>query len=179
MSPRSIQEVPLPAPAVIDAVRQSCAGLPPGSTHLADRFYQNLFAMAPAVRDMFPQNMRTQKERMAFALLEVVRYLDEPEEVAGYLRQLGAQHKRSLGVRPEHYPYVGRALVRAVSEVSPTWSSSMSSAWIDVYEWITANMLAGAEDPESAAPARGSRHAAQDPDPEAAERTETASTPTR
>ncbi|MFC9087781.1 globin domain-containing protein [Nocardiopsis dassonvillei] len=149
MSPRSIEEVPLPAPAVIEAVRQSCSALPPGSTRLADRFYQNLFEMAPAVRDMFPANMQTQKERMAFALLEVVRYLDEPEEVAGYLRRLGAQHKRDMDIKPEHYPYVGRALVRAVSEVSPTWSSSMSSAWIVVYEWITANMLAGAREAES------------------------------
>lgn len=149
MSPRSIEEVPLPAPAVIEAVRQSCSALPPGSTRLADRFYQNLFEMAPAVRDMFPANMQTQKERMAFALLEVVRYLDKPEEVAGYLRRLGAQHKRDMDIKPEHYPYVGRALVRAVSEVSPTWSSSMSSAWIVVYEWITANMLAGAREAES------------------------------
>ncbi len=148
MSPRSIEEVPLPAPAVIEAVRQSCSALPPGSTRLADRFYQNLFEMAPAVRDMFPANMQTQKERMAFALLEVVRYLDEPEEVAGYLRRLGAQHKRDMDIKPEHYPFVGRALVRAVSEVSPTWSSSMSSAWIVVYEWITANMLAGAREAE-------------------------------
>ncbi|QUX28830.1 globin [Nocardiopsis akebiae] len=148
MSPRSIEEVPLPAPAVIEAVRQSCSALPPGSTRLADRFYQNLFEMAPAVRDMFPANMQTQKERMAFALLEVVRYLDEPEEVAGYLRRLGAQHKRDMDIKPEHYPFVGRALVRAVSEVSPTWSSSMSSAWVVVYEWITANMLAGAREAE-------------------------------
>ncbi|ADH70301.1 globin domain-containing protein [Nocardiopsis dassonvillei] len=164
MSPRSIEEVPLPAPAVIEAVRQSCSALPPGSTRLADRFYQNLFEMAPAVRDMFPANMQTQKERMAFALLEVVRYLDEPEEVAGYLRRLGAQHKRDMDIKPEHYPYVGRALVRAVSEVSPTWSSSMSSAWIVVYEWITANMLAGAREAESGGSAgsgesRTARHA--------------------
>jgi hemoglobin-like flavoprotein len=150
LSPRSIEEVPLPAPAVIEAVRRSCSALPPGSTHLADRFYQNLFEMAPSVRAMFPANMQAQKERMAFALLEVVRYLDEPEEVAGYLRRLGAQHKRDMDIKPEHYPYVGRALVRAVSEVSPTWSSSMSSAWIVVYEWITANMLAGAREVESA-----------------------------
>ncbi|NYH53195.1 hemoglobin-like flavoprotein [Nocardiopsis arvandica] len=160
MSPRSIKEVPLPAPAVIEAVRHSCSSLPHGSTRLAERFYQNLFSMAPEVRAMFPENMRTQKERMAFALLEVVHYLDQPDEVAGYLRQLGAQHRRELAVEPEHYPYVGRALVRAVSEISPTWSSSMSSAWVMVYEWITANMLEGARDADAGRPAKRSRHAA-------------------
>ncbi|WP_082375989.1 globin domain-containing protein [Nocardiopsis sp. NRRL B-16309] len=145
MSPRRITEVPLPDESVIEAVRASCARLPAGSTRLAERFYENLFAMAPDVRAMFPDDLRPQHKRMATALLEVVRHLDSPDDVAGYLQDLGAQHQRELNVKPEHYPFVGRSLVRAVSEISPTWSSSMSSAWVLVYEWITANMLAGAE----------------------------------
>lgn len=156
--PRSIEEVPLPAPAVIDAVRHSCSALPPGSTRLSERFYEVLFSMAPDFRDMFAEDMRVQKERMASALLEVVHHLDQPEKVAGYLRRLGAQHMRQIGVEPEHYPYVGRALVRAVSEVSPTWSSSMSSAWIVVYEWITATMLEGAREAGGEVPPARDRH---------------------
>ncbi|MEU0242001.1 globin domain-containing protein [Nocardiopsis sp. NPDC006198] len=146
MQPRRITEVPLPNASVIEAVRESCASLPTGSTRLSESFYANLFVMAPDVRAMFPDDIRPQQRRMADALVEVVRYLDAPDHVAQFLRELGGRHYRELGVRPEHYPFVGRALVRAVSEVSPTWSSSMSSAWVLVYEWITATMLAGAED---------------------------------
>ncbi|MFD3685834.1 globin domain-containing protein [Nocardiopsis sp. NPDC058631] len=146
MQPRRINEVPLPSASVIEAVRESCASLPPGSTRLSECFYANLFVMAPDVRAMFQDDIRPQQKRMAEALVEVVRYLDAPDHVAQFLRELGAQHYRELGVKPEHYPFVGRALVRAVSEVSPTWSSSMSSAWVLVYEWITATMLAGAAD---------------------------------
>ncbi|GAB2491337.1 globin domain-containing protein [Nocardiopsis aegyptia] len=135
----------MPDESVIEAVRASCARLPAGSTRLAERFYENLFAMAPDVRAMFPDDLRPQHKRMATALLEVVQHLDSPDDVAGYLQDLGAQHHRELQVKPEHYPFVGRSLVRAVSEISPTWTSSMSSAWVLVYEWITANMLAGAE----------------------------------
>lgn len=149
LQPRRITEVPLPNASVIEAVRQSCASLPTGSTRLAESFYANLFVMAPDVRAMFPEDIRPQQRRMADALVEVVRYLDAPDQVADYLRTLGAQHHRQLGIKPEHYPFVGRALVRAVSEVSPTWSSSMSSAWVLVYEWITATMLAGAEEAAS------------------------------
>lgn len=145
MTHRSLSEVPLPSPDVIEAVRQSCSTLPEGSPRLAVAFYRNLFEIAPGVREMFAADLGPQQQRMADALVAVVRYLDEPEEIAGYLQQLGAQHHRELGVQPEHYPYVARALVRAVSEVSPTWSSSMSSAWVLVYQWVTANMLAGAE----------------------------------
>ncbi|WP_121186667.1 globin domain-containing protein [Nocardiopsis sp. Huas11] len=157
MSPRRITEVPLPDESVIEAVRASCARLPAGSTRLAERFYENLFAMAPDVRAMFPDDLRPQHRRMASALLEIVQHLDSPDDVAGYLQDLGAQHHRELQVKPEHYPFVGRALVRAVSEISPTWSSSMSSAWVLVYEWITANMLAGAD--RAAEQAAGPRRA--------------------
>lgn len=145
MTLRSLSEIPLPDQGIIDLVRQSCVDIPEGSTRLARSFYDNLFTMVPEVRGMFSDDIKPQQQRMADALLAVVRHLDAPDEVAQYLQSLGAQHHRELGVRPEHYPHVGRALVRAVSEVSPTWSSSMSSAWVLVYQWVTANMLAGAE----------------------------------
>ncbi|MFE3457522.1 globin domain-containing protein [Nocardiopsis aegyptia] len=165
LSPRRITEVPLPDESVIEAVRASCARLPAGSTRLAERFYENLFAMAPDVRAMFPDDLRPQHKRMATALLEVVQHLDSPDDVAGYLQDLGAQHHRELQVKPEHYPFVGRSLVRAVSEISPTWTSSMSSAWVLVYEWITANMLAGAE--RAAEQANPRRRAPSAPQPSA------------
>lgn len=140
-----ISEVPLPEPEVIDLVRRSSTDVPEGSVRLATNFYKHLFAMAPELRDMFSADLGAQQQRMADALLMVVQHLHAPDDVAQYLRQLGAQHHRELGVLPEHYPHVGRALVRAVSEVSPTWSSSMSSAWVMVYRWITAHMLIGAQ----------------------------------
>ncbi|MBQ1082667.1 MULTISPECIES: globin domain-containing protein [unclassified Nocardiopsis] len=154
MTHRSLSEVPLPDQEIIELVRQSCVDIPEGSTRLARSFYENLFSMVPEVRGMFSEDIKPQQQRMADALLSVVRHLDSPDEVAHYLRRLGRQHRIELGVLPEHYPHVGRALVRAVSEVSPTWSSSMSSAWVLVYQWITANMIAGAE--EAPNPARAS-----------------------
>lgn len=159
MALRSISEVPLPDPATIEQVRLSCADIPEGSTRLSRAFYDNLFTMVPEMREMFSADLKPQQQRMADALLSVVQHLDTPEELAGYLRRLGSQHHRELGVRPEHYPHVGRALVRAVSEVSPTWSSSMSSAWVLVYQWVTAHMLAGAELAASSASSSASHRA--------------------
>lgn len=147
---RSLHHVALPSQEVVDLVRHSCSDVPEGSTLLAGSFYRNLFKMAPELREMFADDLGPQQQRMADALLAVVRHLDTPDEIAEYLQQLGAQHHRQLGVRPEHYPHIGRALVRAVSEVSPSWTSSMSSSWVLVYRWITAHMLAGADEAASA-----------------------------
>ncbi|WP_026116745.1 globin domain-containing protein [Nocardiopsis valliformis] len=144
--------MPLPDREIVDLVRQSAVDIPQGSARLAKCFYDNLFTMVPEVRAMFSDDIKPQQQRMADALLAVVQHLDDPREVAEYLQRLGLQHRLELGVAPEHYPHVGRALVRAVSEISPTWSSSMSSAWVLVYQWITANMLAGAEQADAPSP---------------------------
>lgn len=157
MSHRSVSEVPLPSPEIIDLVRISCSDLPEGSTRLSACFYKHLFAQAPEMRSMFSADLGPQEQRMADALLSVVRNLNTPDRVAQYLQRLGRQHHDQLGVLPEHYPYVGRALIRAVSEVSPTWSSSMSSAWVLVYQWVTAHMLTGAQQAASSSRAFRSR----------------------
>lgn len=122
---------------MIDAVRASFAGLPGDSVELAERFYAHLFELAPELRSMFADDMTPQLVRMSQALLDVVHHLDKPDEVQRYLRNLGAYHRNRLHVEPEHYPYIGWALVRAVGDLSSSWSSSTSSAWVLVYQWIT------------------------------------------
>jgi hemoglobin-like flavoprotein len=114
---------------------------------LAERFYHHLFELAPGVRSMFPADMSGQNERLSRALFEAVRALVDPardtSRMETNLHRLGADHARRYGVRPEHYPYVGHALVRAVSDVSGDWSASTSSAWLWVYTWVSTHMLDG------------------------------------
>jgi len=74
-----------------------------------------------------------------------VRCADDPVAVERLLQRMGAAHGRNHAVAPEHYPYVGRALVRAVRDLSPRWSSSVGAAWVQVYEWMAAHMILGAE----------------------------------
>jgi hemoglobin-like flavoprotein len=144
MRPRSAEEVGRPDQATIEKVRESCAAVIDRPAQIAEAFYRHLFELAPAVRDMFPADMSLQHERMSRALLEAVRAADNPELVEDLLRKMGARH-RAYGAIAEHYPHVGRALVRAVRDLSPTWSPSVGSAWVQVYEWMAAHMLVGAE----------------------------------
>lgn len=116
---------------------------------LAEAFYQHLFIMAPGVRSMFPADMTAQNEKLLRALLDGIRALTEPERYATdmerMLGMLGRQHARYYQVQPEHYPYVGHALVRAVRDVSGDWTVATSSAWIWVYDWMSAHMLGEVE----------------------------------
>jgi hemoglobin-like flavoprotein len=135
-----------PDAATIAKVRQSCAAVADRPVQLAESFYEHLFELAPSVRGMFAEDMTLQHERMCRILLEAVTLADQnPEAVELLLHQMGAQHARHFDVVPEHYPYVGRALVRAVRALSPRWSSEVGSAWVQVYEWLAAHMVLGAE----------------------------------
>jgi hemoglobin-like flavoprotein len=126
-------------------VQRTAAAVSDRPAELAERFYHHLFLLAPALRDMFPADMTAQNERLSRALFDAVRALVDPERNAARmeanLHRLGLDHARRYGVRPEHYPYVGHALVRAVHDVSGDWSASTSSAWLWVYDWISRNML--------------------------------------
>ncbi|WP_305786962.1 globin domain-containing protein [Symbioplanes lichenis] len=115
---------------------------------LAEAFYRHLFELVPETRSMFPPDMTAQNEKLCRALLDGIRALTEPDRYAHdmerMLGMLGAHHARYYGVQPEHYPYVGHALVRAVRDLTGDWSVATSSAWIWVYDWMSAHMLGDA-----------------------------------
>jgi hemoglobin-like flavoprotein len=129
-------------------VQRTAASVADRPVALAECFYHHLFELAPGVRGMFPQDMTAQNEKLSRALFEAVRALVDPDRHAARmevnLHKLGADHARRHGVKPEHYPYVGHALVRAVSDVSGDWSASTSSAWLWVYEWVSTHMIGDA-----------------------------------
>jgi hemoglobin-like flavoprotein len=54
--------------------------------------------------------MAGQPDRLVAALGHIVSNVGQVERLAGFLRGLGADH-RKFAVLPEHYPVVGEALV--------------------------------------------------------------------
>lgn len=143
-----------PSPEVVAAVQESCLAVAARPVRLAEEFYAQLFAMAPQLRPMFPADMTGQMQRMTDALLGAIRQLatTDTAELEVVLHRLGADHRIRYGVESEHYLYIGHALTRAVREVAgPAYSGSLSSSWIAVYQWVAAQMTAGAESAEQLA----------------------------
>ncbi|AGL17645.1 globin domain-containing protein [Actinoplanes sp. N902-109] len=134
-----------PSAEAMAIVQRTAAAVSDRPVALVEAFYQHLFLLAPGVRDMFPQDMTAQNDKLLAALLDGIQALVEPERYAytmeRNLYRLGAQHARRYGVLPEHYPYVGHALVRAVRDITGDWTVETSSAWIWVYDWMAAHML--------------------------------------
>jgi hemoglobin-like flavoprotein len=108
-------------------------------------FYARVFALAPAVRALFPADLTHQRDKLVRALTVLVRGLDAPDALVPTLRQLGARHT-GYGVQAAHYVVVGEALVDTLDALAEEpLDREARAAWIRLYGWIAAHMLAGAE----------------------------------
>jgi NAD(P)H-flavin reductase/hemoglobin-like flavoprotein len=127
-----------------DLITGSLGSMTAGPQTCAGDFYGYLFAAQPGLRGMFPPQMSVQNERLFGALVRIVSLLGKPYLLAGYLAQLGADH-RKYGVSPEHYMPVGDALIRALRRHCKTWDESTERAWMTAYSMAADMMITGAE----------------------------------
>ena len=110
---------------------------------LAARFYEELFAAAPPLRQLFPTDMTSLMGHFEAALALVIRNLGDMGALVGPLSELGVQHVH-WGARPEHYAIVRDALISAIRASSSTWSDELEADWRSAITAICVPMLQGA-----------------------------------
>jgi serine/threonine protein kinase/pimeloyl-ACP methyl ester carboxylesterase len=140
----STSSVP-PAPAAA-RVSRSFARIGPRVEGLVVRFYYRLFARAPALRALFPTDLRDQRLKLAAALRVFVDHLHAPERLDPMLEELGRKHA-GYGVTAEHFDAFGEALLMALSDVEgDAWDPEVEQAWAAVYVQAAAAMRRGLSD---------------------------------
>jgi hemoglobin-like flavoprotein len=114
----------------------------PSLTH---RFYGVLFSKYPQVKSLFGRNSGQQQEKMlADALVAVMDHLEDASWLRDKLTAMGAKHL-DYGVKDEMYPFVGDALITAMSQVAGAdWTDEHTAQWSAAYGAITSLMLEGA-----------------------------------
>ena len=130
-------------PEAIALVKASYAAVTATPRQLAARFYQELFAVAPRLRPLFPTDLTLLQGHFEAALALVVRNLDEMDSLVPALRDLGAQHVH-WGARPEDYATARDALVAAIGALSPSWNETLERHWRGAVTAIIVPMLEGA-----------------------------------
>jgi hemoglobin-like flavoprotein len=130
-------------PEAIDRLKASYASVTATPRQLAARFYQELFAVAPRLRPLFPGDLTNLQGHFEAAVALVVRNLDEMEVLRPALRDLGAQHVH-WGARPEDYETARDALVAAIGALSPTWNETLEGDWRRAVTAIIVPMIEGA-----------------------------------
>jgi class 3 adenylate cyclase/hemoglobin-like flavoprotein len=109
-------------------------------------FYDNLFAVAPQVEDLFESTDPAMQRRMLLNMLHAAvrgaRHLEDLEEA---LADLGQRHL-DYGTLAEHYPVAGAALEKALADtLGEAFTPAFRDAWRDLFGRIGAMMLAGTE----------------------------------
>jgi nitric oxide dioxygenase len=66
----------------------------------------------------------------------VVRSLHTPEKIVAAVEKLAVKHL-DYGVQPEHYTYVGNALLRTLKKgLGADFTPELSDAWVDAFRML-------------------------------------------
>ncbi|MEJ2378950.1 MAG: globin family protein [Pseudolabrys sp.] len=102
----------------------------------AEIFYAELFAIDPSLRAMFSDDLEDQQKKLMAALSLVVRSLHTPEKITGTVEKLAVKHL-DYGVKPEHYTYVGNALLRTLKKgLGAEFTPELCDAWTDAFRML-------------------------------------------
>jgi hemoglobin-like flavoprotein len=131
-------------PTQINLVQESFAKVAPISEQAATLFYDRLFEVAPAVKAMFPADMKEQRKKLMATLAVVVKGLSNLESVLPAASALAKRHV-SYGARPEHYPVVGGALLWTLEKgLGEAWTADVADAWTAAYGTLSGYMISEA-----------------------------------
>ena len=130
-------------PTDISLIQNSWKKIEPISDAASDLFYQRLFEIEPAAREMFKIDIKSQGKKLIQSLSMVVRGLNDLYTLAPVLKDLGARHY-DYGTLPIHFPIVGEALLWALEKgLGDDWNPELKNAWANGYALITDQMKQG------------------------------------
>lgn len=120
----------------IDIVKSTVPVLEVHGKEITTVFYKNLFESHPELLNIF-NHANQQKGRQQSALANTVyaaaKYIDQLHILLPAVKQIAHKH-RSLVVKPEHYPIVGKHLLQAIKEVlGDAATDEIIGAWGEAY----------------------------------------------
>ncbi len=131
-------------PDQVALVQDSFKKVVPISDVAAELFYGRLFEIAPDVKPMFKGDMKEQGRKLMATLGVVVTGLTRLETVLPAASALAKTHV-SYGVKAEHYPIVGGALLWTLEKgLGDAWSPPLAEAWGTAYGTLSGYMIAEA-----------------------------------
>jgi hemoglobin-like flavoprotein len=126
-------------------VQESWALIEPLGPELARTFYARLFALDPALEDLFAlAEMDSQGEKFVAMLAEVIRMVQDPGSFEAVLVASGRRHVE-YGVVSRHYQVVGEALLWSMDDALPEgFDEATRAAWAEAYTRMAFIMQRGA-----------------------------------
>ena len=108
---------------------------------VGDTFYSKLFADNPGLRKMFPKYMNEQYTKLIDMLSTIVARLDHLGDLTIEIMAMARRHVQ-YGVKPEHYPLVGKALLWTLEQgLGKDWNEAVKEAWTKCYNTLADTMI--------------------------------------
>lgn len=147
VSPRdsSHEPVGLAPEAVLQTVEASFGRVAPVADALTTSFYEELFARRPDLRPLFPDELASQRKKLAGAIGLAVGTLRKPTALVPVLRDLGRRHA-AYGVVSSHFEPVGGALLVALAMHDPEWNGDVRRSWVEVWTVLAYEMGLGLDE---------------------------------
>ncbi|WP_102347260.1 NO-inducible flavohemoprotein [Bacillus sp. Marseille-P3661] len=124
----------------IEIIKSTVPVLQVKGTEITTVFYKNMFSEHPELLNIFNhtnQSQGRQQTALANAVLAAATYIDNLETIIPVVKQIAHKH-RSLVIKPEHYPIVGKHLLRAIKEVlGDAATDEIINAWAEAYGVIS------------------------------------------
>jgi nitric oxide dioxygenase len=99
-------------------------------------FYRNMFAAHPELTNLFNmanQASGKQQQSLAAAVFAYASNIDNPAALEPVILRIVHKHA-SLGIKPEHYPIVGRYLIEAIEQtLGDAATPELLAAWDEAY----------------------------------------------
>lgn len=130
-------------PEQVQLVRQTFALIEPRARVAVLIFYQQLFALDPALRALFSTDIEVQGRKLMEMLGVAVGLLESANTLQAVLEDLGRRHA-TYGVEDRHYDTVGTALLAMLQEcLGPALTPPARAAWAALYG-VVATIMQGA-----------------------------------
>ncbi|MBA9025140.1 NO-inducible flavohemoprotein [Peribacillus huizhouensis] len=119
-----------------DIVKATIPALEMKGVEITTIFYKHLFEDYPQLLNIFNQtNQKKGRQQTALAntVLAAAKHIDNLGAIIPVVKQIAHKH-RSLTVKPEHYPIVGKYLLAAIKEVlGDAATDEILQAWGEAY----------------------------------------------
>ncbi len=112
---------------------------------LTRHFYARMFQNNPELKQVFNQGHQqagSQQQALAMAVAAYAEHIEDPSVLAPVLTRVANKHA-SLGIRPEHYPIVGKHLLASIREVlGAAATDELVDAWAKAYGQLADVLIA-------------------------------------
>jgi nitric oxide dioxygenase len=119
-----------------DIVKSTVPVLEEHGTAITKSFYHQMFNDHPELKNIFNQtNQRKgdQPKALANTVYAAAQHIDNLEAILPVVKQIAEKH-RSLNIKPEHYPIVGKYLLRGIKDVlGDAATDDIMNAWEKAY----------------------------------------------